>query len=209
MKIQGEQILSVPRGDVWHALNDPAILKRCLPSCDAFEADGENRYRVALQASVGPVRARFLGKLQLSEIVLPSSYVLNFEGSGGVAGFGKGTAQVSLEDVPGGTRLKYSTQAQVGGRLAQVSARLIDGVTNRMADDFFSRFAKELKGGNALGLEAASQKSEVVRPDTLQLPQVQASPLQSNLIAVIAAAVSVTAAAVTVLAALFVTQITR
>ena len=111
--------------------------------------------------------------------------------------------------MPGGTRLQYSTQAQVGGRLAQVSARLIDEVTNRMANDFFTRFAKELKGGNGQELEAASQKSQVLLPDTLQMPQVQASPWQSNLIAVIAAAVSVTAAAVAVFVTLFVTQIIR
>ena len=214
MEIQGEQNLTVPRGDVWRALNDPAVLQRCLPGCDTFESDGDNRYRVAMQAAVGPVRARFAGKLQLSDIVAPGSYALSFEGSGGVAGFGKGTAQVRLEDVAGGTRLRYSAQAQVGGRLAQVGARLIDGVTKRMADDFFTRFARELnaqEGGVAPVSAPISTpvqspvQSPAVPPETVR----PASSPQATQIAVIAAAVAATAAAVAVLAALYVVQFAR
>src|SRR3954471_6419401 len=103
MEIQGEKLLSVPRVDVWRALNDPAVLQRCVPGCDAFEPDGDNRYGVAMQAVVGPVRARFSGKMQLRDILPPTSYALTFEGSGGVAGFGKGTAHVALEETSGGT----------------------------------------------------------------------------------------------------------
>jgi carbon monoxide dehydrogenase subunit G len=226
MEIQGEKILGVPRGDVWRALNDPAVLQRCLAGCDTFEADGENKYRVAMQAAVGPVRARFAGKLQLRDVVAPTSYALAFEGSGGVAGFGKGTAQVVLEDASEGTRLRYVAQAQVGGRLAQVGARLIDGVTKRMADDFFSRFVKEL-GTQVAPVDAAPAEpartttatpgevtvAEPVRPAVhapVLAPVGVAQPAaQSNQIAVIAAAVSATAAAVAVLAAVFAVQFAR
>ncbi|MET4576536.1 CoxG family protein [Ottowia thiooxydans] len=222
MEIQGERLLAVPRADVWRALNDPAVLQRCVPGCDAFEADGEDKYRVAMQATVGPVRARFTGKLLISDIVPLTSYALNFEGSGGVAGFGKGTANVVLEDAEQGTRLRYSAQAQVGGRLAQVGARLIDGVTKRMADDFFTRFTNELaspqaenaaKTGSANATTATGAATTGVQATPLASlthtgkPQQQAaaSP-QSNHIAVLAAAVSATAAAVAVLAALFVVR---
>jgi carbon monoxide dehydrogenase subunit G len=221
MEIQGEQILAVPRADVWRALNDPAVLKRCLPGCDTFEADGENSYRVAMQAAVGPVRARFAGKLRLSDIVVPTSYALSFEGSGGVAGFGKGTAHVMLEDMANGTRLRYGANAQVGGRLAQVGARLIDGVTKRMADDFFKRFASELNKEPAVDASPAEHKaaameaSSPVAATTIQ-PAAQPpavthntpNPLQQQ-IAVIAAAVSATAAAVAVLAAVLALQVSR
>lgn len=220
MEIQGEKILSVPRSEVWRALNDPAVLQRCIPGCDTFEADGDHKFRVAMQMTVGPVRARFNGKLQLSDLVPPTSYAMSFEGSGGVAGFGKGTAQVSLDDVEGGTRLRYNAQAQVGGRLAQVGARLIDGVTKRMSDDFFTRFANELSGvGKAEGHAAMS--SATAAPTVGTAPKAsgasaagagspvvipQSAP-QSNQIAVLAAAISATAAAVAVLAALFVMRL--
>jgi uncharacterized protein len=152
MELQGEQTLALPREQVWEALNDPQVLKQCLPGCDLFEGDGENRYTVRMTASVGPVRARFNGKLVLDDIQPPTSYSLKFEGSGGAAGFGKGQARVSLAEVqPGlpsaGTKLRYSANAQVGGRLAQVGARLIDGVAQKMSAEFFSRFARALGSG--------------------------------------------------------------
>lgn len=225
MEIQGEKILGVPRADVWRALNDPAVLQRCLAGCDTFEADGENKYRVAMQAAVGPVRARFAGKLQLRDVVAPTSYALAFEGSGGVAGFGKGTAQVVLHDASEGTRLQYIAQAQVGGRLAQVGARLIDGVTRRMADDFFSRFVNELATqgapvgtapGETLGTGTQAPR-QVTVADPLQapvrgpvtVPQPAAAAPESTRIAVIAAAVAATAASVAVLAAVVAMQIAR
>ena len=214
MEIQGERILTVPRLHVWRALNDPAVLQRCLNGCDTFEEDPENKnhYRVVLQAAVGPVRARFAGKLQLRDIVAPTSYALHFEGSGGVAGFGKGTAQVRLEDAGEGTRLFYTANAQVGGRLAQVGARLIDGVTKRMVEDFFSRFAAELgapdssapDGGRTQLRDKTSASNAGRVAEAMQASGVApTSPYssQSTQIAVIAAVVSAIAAAVAVLAA--------
>ena len=222
MEIQGERLLAVPQGDVWRALNDPAVLQRCLAGCDTFEADGDNRYRVVMQATVGPVRARFAGKLQLLDVLAPNSYALAFEGSGGVAGFGKGTAKVNLEETREGTRLSYAAQAQVGGRLAQVGARLIDGVTKRMADDFFSRFVRELPAkerGPQEGAERESTSAPARSASPHVLSPVRMPPAahvvaptassQSSLIAVVAAAVAATAAAVAVLAAMFVVQFAR
>src|SRR4051794_25796471 len=145
MELVGEQTLSLQRERVWQALNDPDVLRRCVPGCDLFEREDENRYKVAMTAAVGPVKARFNGKLTLSDIQPPNSYSMSFEGSGGAAGFGKGQARVSLADSEGdSTRLSYAVNAQVGGKLAQVGARLIDGVARMMADQFFSRFAKEV-----------------------------------------------------------------
>jgi len=142
MELKGEQIIALPREQVWAALNDPAVLKQCVPGCDTFEPEGDNAYKVVMTASVGPVKARFNGALTLSDIEPPVSYKLAFTGSGGAAGFGKGSAQVALAEVDAGTSLTYSVQAQVGGKLAQVGARLIDGVAKKMADEFFTRFSK-------------------------------------------------------------------
>ncbi|UUX95229.1 CoxG family protein [Aquabacterium sp. J223] len=227
MDIQGETLLAVPRPAVWQGLNDPAVLQRCLPGCDTFEADGPDRYRVALQATVGPIRARFAGTLRLHDIRPGTGYSLTFDGSGGVAGFGKGSAQVTLEDVGESTRLRYVSKAQVGGRLAQVGGRLIDGVTKRMTDDFFARFARELEGpGRAAGVAASaagaahatsSETTATVAPAPVPVQpsdgpaQGPARPMAAsgNAVAVIAAAVSATAASVAVLAALLAFQFGR
>lgn len=159
MELTGEQQLALPKARVWEALNDPEILKRCLPGCDVFERDGDDRYKVGMVASVGPVKARFNGKLTLSDIQPPNSYALAFDGSGGAAGFGKGQAKVQLSDVAGGTRLAYTANAQVGGKLAQVGARLIDGVARKMADEFFSRFARAVEEGAAPALASSPAAS--------------------------------------------------
>lgn len=228
MDIQGEKILAAPRQHVWRALNDPAVLQRCLAGCDSFEAEGEHRFRVAMQATVGPVRARFSGKLQLLDLVPEHSYALAFEGSGGAAGFGKGSARVTLDDVAEGTRLRYTAQAQVGGRLSQVGARLIDGVTNRMADEFFSRFVNDLKALQPAAIDPAPAQAapapppapaaQPIAPEPVaqehRLPQLPPAPAvqaasQSTQIAVIAAAVAATAAAVAVLAAAFTLHLAR
>ena len=142
MEMSGEQHISLPQQRVWEALNDPAILKACIPGCESIDRVSDNEYKVAMTAAVGPVKAKFNGKLVLSDIDPPKSYSLTFEGSGGAAGFGKGSAQVSLAPESGGTWLTYKAQASVGGKLAQIGSRLIDGVAKKMADDFFIRFNK-------------------------------------------------------------------
>lgn len=144
MELTGEQIIPLPRDIVWKALNDPIMLSQCIPGCESFDLNAENQYRVEMQVAIGPIRAKFTGKLLLSDIVAPHSYKISFDGSGGVAGSGKGHAVVKLETVSEGTKLIYSVRAQVGGKLAQVGARLIDGVAKRMADIFFEKLKEKI-----------------------------------------------------------------
>lgn len=140
MDMTGEQLIPLPQRKVWEALNDPEILKACIPGCESIEKVSDTEFKVAMMAAVGPVKARFTGKLSLRDLNPPQSYALAFEGSGGAAGFGKGTAQVALEPDGDNTRLIYKASATVGGKLAQVGSRLIEGVARKMADDFFARF---------------------------------------------------------------------
>jgi carbon monoxide dehydrogenase subunit G len=140
MEMTGEQLIALPQKRVWEALNDPEILKACIPGCETMEKVSDTEYRVVLSAAVGPVKAKFSGKLLLSDLDPPNAYSLAFEGSGGAAGFGRGSSKVALSPAEGGTRLAYTAQATVGGKLAQVGSRLIDGVARKMADDFFARF---------------------------------------------------------------------
>ncbi|MEI2415367.1 carbon monoxide dehydrogenase subunit G [Orrella sp. JC864] len=161
MQLKDQQIINLPVQQVWAALNDPAILQQCVPGCDTFEPVGENQYKVVMTASVGPIQAKFTGKLQLSDIVPPESYTLSFEGSGGAAGSGKGNATVQLAEVPEGTLLSYAVSATVGGRLAQVGARLIDGVAKKMADQFFSRLKALLEPAQA---QAPAPQPEAASP---------------------------------------------
>lgn len=140
MDMTGEQLIPMPQQQVWEALNDPAVLKDCIAGCDVLEKVSDTEFKVGLVAAIGPVKAKFAGKLMLLDMNPPNSYSLAFEGSGGVAGFGKGTAAVSLAPEGGGTKLSYTAKASVGGKLAQIGSRLIDGVARKMAEDFFKKF---------------------------------------------------------------------
>lgn len=141
MELAGEARIAAPRAKVWEALNDPAVLARCIDGVESLEADGENRFRGSLDAKVGPVRARFAGTVSLTEIDPPNRYVLVGEGKGGVAGFAKGSAEVRLDDTEdGGTLLSYTARSQVGGKLAQLGARLVEGAAKGYADSFFRNF---------------------------------------------------------------------
>jgi uncharacterized protein len=144
MEMNGEQLVLLPQQKVWEALNDPEILKACIPGCETIEKVSDTEYKVVMTAAVGPVKARFNGKLRLADLNPPQSYSLAFEGSGGAAGFGKGGAKVALAPEGDNTRLSYTAQATVGGKLAQIGSRLIDGVARKMADDFFNRFNERL-----------------------------------------------------------------
>jgi len=146
MEMTGEQIIPLPQTEVWRGLNDPDVLKACIAGCESIERISDTENRVAMTAAVGPVKAKFNGKLLLSDLDPPRSYSLSFEGSGGAAGFGKGSARVSLVAEGTGTKLSYSAKANVGGKLAQVGSRLIDGVAKKMADDFFTAFNRKLVG---------------------------------------------------------------
>ena len=152
MEMSGEQLIPAPQQAVWEALNDPAVLKVCVPGCESIELIGENQYQVLMVARVGPVSAKFKGKLTLSDIKPPNSYSLAFEGQGGPAGFAKGGAHVRLESVEGDkTRLGYDVKASVGGKLAQIGSRLVDAAAKKVADDFFRTF--KAKVGAAQGDE--------------------------------------------------------
>ncbi len=145
MDMQGKRQLGVTQQQAWEALNDPQTLKLCLKGCDKFEATDDDRYDVTMAVKVGPVSAKFNGKVTLSDIQPPTSYKLAFEGQGGVAGFGKGASAVTLTPLEAGCELGYTVQAQVGGKIAQLGQRLIDGAAKSMADDFFKRFDAEMQ----------------------------------------------------------------
>ncbi len=145
MDMQGSRQLAVTQQQAWDALNDPAVLKTCIPGCDKVEASGENQYAIGMALKIGPVSAKFSGKITLSEINPPASYKLSFDGQGGVAGFGKGSAEVKLTPNPEGCELSYTVHASVGGKIAQLGQRLIDGAAKSMAEDFFKRFDEEMQ----------------------------------------------------------------
>ena len=145
MDMQGSRTLAVTQQQAWDALNNPEVLMACIPGCDKFEATGENQYAIGMALKIGPVAARFAGKVLLSEINPPSSYTLGFEGQGGTAGFGKGKSQVTLSPNGSGCDLAYSVHASVGGKVAQLGQRLVDGAAKSMAEDFFKRFDDEMQ----------------------------------------------------------------
>src|SRR5690348_10616780 len=144
MELHGERRLPVDRPAAWQALNDPERLRAAIPGCEAIERTAENAYNVEIAVALGPVRAKFRGRLFVEDAVPPERYTLRFEGEGGAAGFAKGNARVSLEDEGASTRVKYTAHAQVGGRIAQVGSRLVDSAALKLADDFFAAFERQL-----------------------------------------------------------------
>lgn len=144
MQFTGEYRIPAPRGQVWQALNDPEILKVCIDGCEELKWVDENVLDAAVKAKVGPVHARFKGTITLVDVQPGDSYILVGEGKGGAAGFAKGEAKVSLSDEPDGTLLHYEATATVGGKIATVGSRLITGVANKFADEFFQSFTNRL-----------------------------------------------------------------
>ena len=144
MDMKDSRIINAPQAKVWAALNDPAMLKQCIIGCDSLEAvsdEAPGKFVAAMSVKVGPVSAKFKGKLQLEDVQPPNSYKLKFEGQGGPAGFANGTANVSLiAETPSSTRLDYVANAMIGGKLAQIGSRLVDAAARKIADDFFSKF---------------------------------------------------------------------
>lgn len=145
MEMQGSRALAVTQQQAWEALNNPEVLKVSIPGCEKIEASGENQYTVVVAVKIGPLAAKFMGKITLTDVRPPESYTLSFDGQGGAAGFGKGQAQVKLVPQGTGCELNYEVRAQVGGKMAQMGQRLIDGVARSMADDFFKRFDAEMQ----------------------------------------------------------------
>ena len=155
MEITGTQTIPAPRDVVWAALNNPEVLKKCLPGCESVEATAPEEFKVVVVTAIGPLRARFNGVLRMSEINAPESCVMVFEGQGGAVGFAKGSATVTLKTVAEGTELNYAAKAQIGGKLAQVGSRLIDSVAKKMSDDFFKAFRKQLAPADEMAATTA------------------------------------------------------
>jgi carbon monoxide dehydrogenase subunit G len=157
MTMTGEVTLPAGRPKVWALLNDPETLKSAIPGCQSLEKTGENGFVAVVKTKIGPVSATFKGKVELSDIVPLVGYTIKGEGEGGIAGFAKGGAKVSLADAPEGTLLRYDVEATVGGKIAQLGSRLVDGVAKNMADKFFANFAA------AAGAPQAGAGSEAAR----------------------------------------------
>jgi len=144
MEMSGVQLIPAPQRVVWDALNDPEMLKASVPGCESIERTGDNEYQVQMVARVGPVSAKFKGKLTLSDVKAPDSYSIAFEGQGGPAGFAKGGAHVRLTPEAEKTKLSYDVKASVGGKLAQIGSRLVDAAAKKVADDFFRNFNQKV-----------------------------------------------------------------
>jgi carbon monoxide dehydrogenase subunit G len=146
MTMTGEYQLGATRDVVWAKLNDPETLKSCIPGCEDLEKISDTEFRATARMKVGPVSARFKGKVNLSDLDPPNGYKISGEGEGGVAGFAKGGAVVALGEKDGGTLLTYSVEAQIGGKLAQLGQRLVNGAAKKLADEFFANFAEAVQG---------------------------------------------------------------
>ena len=164
MDFTGEYKVPASRDKVWEALNDVDVLKLCIDGCEELNKDSDTEFSAKVTAKVGPVRAKFTGKVTLSDIDPPNGYTISGEGQGGVAGFAKGGAIVKLVDGDGATILHYEAKAEVGGKLASVGSRLVEGVAKKTADDFFGKFVEIVSDGD---VDPASEVAEAERDDKL------------------------------------------
>jgi len=171
--MSGEERIPATQGETWAALNDPEILKACVPGCESIERMAENEYQVLMVARIGPVSARFKGKLALSDLNPPHSYAIAFEGQGGAAGFGRGSAQVQLAPEGEATLLTYQVKANVGGKLAQIGSRLVDAAARKISQDFFAAFNAKV-GAQAVASEEHAPGPVPPDPD---LPKVSNAAL--------------------------------
>jgi hypothetical protein len=175
MEMTGEQLIHASQADTWAALNDTEVIKACVPGCESIERASETDFVVQMTARVGPVSAKFKGKMTLSNLKPPHSYSIAFEGQGGVAGFAKGSADVSLVPEGHDTRLGYKVKANVGGKLAQIGSRLVDAAANKVANDFFNAFNEKMTATHAVEHHEEHHPEPVPRdPD---LPQASEASL--------------------------------
>jgi len=180
MDMQGNRLLAVSQQQAWDSLNDPEILKTCIPGCEKFELVNENEYAVTVAVKIGPVSAKFNGKVKLADIQAPVSYALQFEAQGGIAGFGQGESKVELLPHEGGCELKYTVHSKVGGKIAQLGQRLIDGVAKSLAEDFFKRFEEALQAkfagsgsGAGVSAEDATEQASAIQTTAPSAPKTQ------------------------------------
>jgi carbon monoxide dehydrogenase subunit G len=166
MQITGSFVVPAPRQRVWEALNDPEILRQSIPGCEELNRVGDNEFEGKIVAKVGPVKATFTGKVTLSDLDPPNGYTISGEGKGGVAGFAKGGAKVVLADDAGGTKLDYTADASVGGKLAQIGGRLIEAAANQTASEFFTKFSEVVGAGSAgVGVPSDVTPAEPIAAD--------------------------------------------
>ncbi|MBN9513175.1 MAG: carbon monoxide dehydrogenase subunit G [Alphaproteobacteria bacterium] len=170
MEIKGEYRIAAPREKVFAALNDPAILQACIPGCESLEKTSDTEMKAKVRMRIGPVSAAFSGKVTLSDLDPPNGYRISGEGQGGAAGFAKGGAVVALKEDAGDTILTYNVDAQVGGKIAQVGARLIDGTAKKLADEFFSKFAAMVGGPPPAEAAAAAAPADAAAPAPVVAP---------------------------------------
>jgi carbon monoxide dehydrogenase subunit G len=166
MEITGDILMSAPRSEVWSALNDPAVLARCIPGCEGMEATSDTERTARVAVKIGPVRARFTGHIRMQDIRPGEGCTLQFEGSGGAAGMARGSSSVSLIDEGTGTRLSYTAQAAVGGKLGQVGGRMIDAAAKQMADQFFAALQAELTPAEHAPADALPEVASSHPPQT-------------------------------------------
>jgi len=155
MELNGEKLIPAPIAQTWEALNDPVALQACIAGCESLERTAADTFAAVVTVKIGPISARFRGTLLVSKVQAPNSYTINFQGQGGVAGFGKGSADVSLTAEGNQTRLKYVARAQVGGKMAQVGSRLIDAAAGKIAEDFFRALGTSLQAVSAGTIRAS------------------------------------------------------
>jgi carbon monoxide dehydrogenase subunit G len=167
MELNGDILIAAPRDRVWQALNDPDVLVRSIPGCEEVRQISSTETHVRVAIKLGPVRARFVGKILMGEVRVDEGCVLDFEGSGGAAGFAKGRSTVSLVTEGAGTRLRYTAQASVGGKLGQIGGRMIDASAKQTADQFFLAFSEQLGAGTGL---AANEAEILVAPSSPTAP---------------------------------------
>ena len=161
MEMSGEYRIPAPREEVWAALNDPEVLQKSIPGAESVNKVADDEFEAVAKAKVGPVSARFKGKVKLTDIDPPNGYTITGEGNGGAAGFAKGSAKVTLTEADGGTLLAYTVNAQVGGKLAQIGQRFIDSTASRMSQEFFDNFS-QLAGGSRVEPEPSAATPEIV-----------------------------------------------
>jgi carbon monoxide dehydrogenase subunit G len=159
MQMTGEQRIAAPRARVWEALNDPDVLRQCIPGCQSLEREGADRFVAVAEIRIGPIGARFRGTVQLSDIDAPNGYTITGQGNGGIAGSAKGGAQVRLSDDGAGTLVSYVVEAEVGGRMAQLGGPIIDATARQLAAKFFARFGEVVTGKQAPAAASAPVKA--------------------------------------------------
>ena len=175
MELQGERLIPAPVETTWAALNDPDVLKACIAGCESLERSGDDAFVAVVALKVGPVSARFKGNLKMTDVHAPTGYTINFDGQGGVAGFGKGLAVVTLSPEGVATRLAYSAKATVGGKMAQIGSRLIDATAAKITEDFFKAFEAYVQASAPAESIAAAAAATALKPAAVAPPRLAES----------------------------------